>query len=217
LLAVAVLAYSFFSCSKQNTSEPVILDPVAYFPLDSGNYWIYQAIFITIDADVNTYDTLEVELKMTYSHFDDSLNAHILERFVRPDSTQNWSDYDVITISWTDLTMQWVEDNLRYVKLTNPVFNAKSWDGNSYNILNDWNYYYTDLNTKFENDTISYQSTFRVEKRDVKNVIQEQRAFEIFAENIGPVYEYYANFSLQSGDVNLGESKELILIKHGVE
>ena len=110
-----------------------------------------------------------------------------------------------------------MENNLRYVKLTNPVFNAKSWDGNSYNILNDWNYYYTDLNTKFENDTISYQSTFRVEKRDVKNVIQEQRAFEIFAENIGPVYEYYANFSLQSGEVNLGESKELILIKHGAE
>lgn len=217
MVFLAMLTPFLFSCDKQNTSEPLILDPYAYFPLDSGRYWIYQATFITIDAAVSTFDTLELELKMEYSHFDDSLNAFVLQRFTRTDSSQNWSGYDVITINWTDLTMQWVENNLRYVKLTNPIYDSKSWDGNSYNILNDWNYYYTDLNAKFEYNTISYQQTLKVEKRDVNNVIQRQRAYEIFGENIGPVYEYVADFTLQSGEINLGESKELVLIKHGIE
>ena len=113
--------------------------------------------------------------------------------------------------------MQWVENNLRYVKLTDPVYENKSWDGNSYNILEDWNYYYSDVNTSFEVNEQSYSSTIRVEKRDVVNAIHQTRAFEVFAKDVGVVYEYLADFSYQGSSVSIGESRELKLIKFGME
>jgi hypothetical protein len=205
------------ACSKENNDGPELYSARDYFPLDSSNYWIYDATFINIDAAVGTFDTLRLELKMEYTYFDESIQEHVLNRFTRVDSTQSWSEYDVISIAWDALTMQWVEDNLRFVKLTDPVYNNKSWNGNSYNILDDWNYYYSDLNTSFEYEEYTFSETIRVEKRDVKNVIQEQRAFEVFAKDVGSVYEYEANFTFQSGAVALGKSRELVLIKFGEE
>lgn len=206
-----------FACSKQSESEAVLPAAEDYFPLDSGNFWIYDATFIHIDAAVNTFDTSEVELKMIYRKFDDSLQQHILERYTRVDSNDVWNEYDVITISWDELTMQWVENNLRYVKLTDPVYDNKSWDGNAFNILDDWNYYYSDINTVADVGDLTFSSTIRVEKRDVSNVIQKMRAYEIFAKNIGSVYDYNADFTFQSGSVSIGDSRELKLIKYGKE
>ena len=63
----------------------------------------------------------------------------------------------------------------------------------------------------------SFPSTISVEKRDIKNAIQEQRAFEIFAEGVGPVYEYNADFTYQAGAVEKGSSIELELLNFGIE
>lgn len=212
-----VLSILAFSCAKQSIEEPELLNPKDYFPIDSGMYWLYDATFITIDAAVGTFDTTYSELKMAYLTFDHELQQYILERHSREDSLHAWMEYDIVRISWDELSMQWVENNLRYVKLTDPVYESKSWDGNSYNILEEWNYYYSDVNTSFELNNISYNSTIRVEKRDVENVIQQTRAFEIFAKDVGMVYDYIAEFSYQGSSVNLGKSRELKLIKFGVE
>jgi hypothetical protein len=56
-----------------------------------------------------------------------------------------------------------------------------------------------------------------VEKKEVNNVIQKIRAYEIFAKNIGSVYEYSADFTFQGGSVSIGQSRELKLIKYGLE
>lgn len=216
-IVLIVLVLITFSCSKESIDKPVLLDPIEYFPLDSGMFWLYDATFITIDAAVGTFDTTHSELKMSYTYFDEDLEQHVLERVIREDSLSDWQEYDLITVSWNELSMHWVENNLRYVKLTDPIYENKSWDGNSYNILDDWNYYYSDLNASFEVDEYLYSNTIRVEKRDVVNAIQQARSFEVFEKGVGIVYEYNADFSYQGSTVSLGESKELKLIKFGIE
>jgi hypothetical protein len=215
LIFTAVLLQ--IACTKSSNDGPLLLNAKDYFPLDSAKYWLYQATFIHVDAAVNVFDTNRVELKMKYKYYDDSLEVHVLERYLREDSSAAWSPYDIITVTWKDGMMQWVEDNLRYVKLTDPVLEDKSWDGNSYNILTDWNYYYSDLNTSFEVDEHSFSSTIRVEKRDIKNVIREQRAFEVYAKDLGSVYEYGADFTYQGSQISTGQSRELVLLKFGEE
>lgn len=216
-IVLIVITLITFSCSKESIEKPVLLDPTEYFPLDSGMYWMYDATFILIDAAVGTFDTSHFELKMKYEYFDIDIQQYVLERVIRKDSLEPWLEFDIITISWDELTMQWVEDDLRFVKLTDPIYENKSWDGNSYNILDDWNYYYSDVNTSFEVNNQTYSSTVRVEKRDVVNFIQQTRAYEIFAKDIGIVYEYVADFSYQGPSVNVGQSRELKLIKFGIE
>lgn len=217
LILIAGLILLQFACSKQSNEAPVLLNAREYFPLDSASFWQYDVSFINIDAAVGTFDTLNAQLKMSYRNYDDSLEMHVLDRYIREDSSQAWSEYDVVTASWNKLSLHWVENNLRFVKLTDPILNNKSWNGNSFNILDDWNYYYSNLNTSFEFNGYSYDETVRVEKRDVKNVIQEQRAFEVFARYIGSVYEFEADFIYQGGEITLGNSREMILTKFGEE
>lgn len=217
LILMAGLVLMLLACSKQSSQNPVLLNAREYFPLDSASFWQYDVSFIKIDAAVGTFDTINAQLKMSYRNYDDSLEMHVLDRYLREDSTQDWSEFDVVTTSWNKLSLHWVENNLRFVKLTDPILENKSWNGNSFNILDDWNYYYSNLNTSFEFKGYTYTETVRVEKRDVKNVIQEQRAFEIFARNIGSVYEYEADFTYQGGEITLGESREMVLTKFGEE
>ena len=207
----------FTTCTKQSIEKPELYDAKAYFPLEDNAYWIYKRTDITIDAAVDVNDTLYSELKMKYIGYDDLLEHYRLERFTRADSLSPWEAFDVVLIEWDEVSMQWVEDNYRYVKLTDPVYVDKSWDGNIYNILDEWDYYYSDLNRTFETNEVLFTSTIRVEKRNEDNAIGNTRAFEIFKKDVGPVYEYNADFSIQAGQIEKGNSTELILIKFGIE
>ena len=215
-LVIAVLI-ALSACRKEATNDPLILNAADYFPMEVGNYWIYQAEYINVDADVAVYDTLRFEMKMLHESFDDSLIQHRFERFQRTDSLSDWQSYDLVLISWDARTMQWYENNQRFVKMTRPVYDSKSWDGNIYNTLEKWNYYYTDLQRTFKMDESLYQNTIRIEKSNTVNVIQEKRSFEIMAYGIGPVYDYQSDFEIQAGSINFGFSKELKLLKFGQE
>ncbi len=212
-----VILLTFLACSKESIEKPEMYKALAYFPLEEDAYWIYSKTLITIDAAVDVFDTTYTELKMKFIGYDEELEHSRLERFTRPDSLSIWEAFDVILIKWDKISMHWVEDNYRYVKLTDPVYANKSWDGNIYNILDEWDYYYSDLNTTFGIDDLIFPNTIRVEKRKEENAIQYVRAFEIFQKNIGPVYEYSADFSIQSGELIKGNSLELILLKYGIE
>jgi len=210
-----LLAFSLYSCSKSTITSPYQDDALRYFPLEDGNYWLYAFTFISVDASVDIYDTISVELRMDYIEFDEDIQQHILQRRIREDSNAVWQEYDVITIKIDSLTLQWNENNLRYVKLTDPVYQSKSWDGNIYNTLTSQNYYYSEVNTTFETGDTIYSPCLYVLKNEIENVIQSINAREVFAKDVGPVYEYEGNFSLQGGEINIGSSKELTLIKFG--
>ncbi len=207
----------FSTCTKESVVKPEMFDAKDYFPLEENNYWIYQKTLINIDAAVDVFDTTHSELKMKFIGYDDVLKHFRLERFSRADSLSDWEAFDVILVNWDELSMQWVEDNYRYVKLTDPVFDNKSWDGNIYNILDEWDYYYSNLNRTFEINELLFTTTIRVEKRNEENAIENARAFEIFKKDVGPVYEYDAEFTIQAGQIYKGNSMELILIKFGIE
>jgi hypothetical protein len=211
------IVFVFTSCSKKQIEKPELYNAKDYFPLINNSYWIYAKIEIHIDSDVSLFDTVYSELKMKLLEYDEILEHYRLERFTRPDSLSPWEDFDVITINWDELTLQWVENNHRYVKLTDPVYLNKSWDGNIYSILEDWNYYYSKLNRTFEIAPYSFSETITVEKRNEINAIQNERAFEVFQKDVGPVYDYLADFSIQAGQINKGFSIELLLKKYGIE
>ena len=212
-----VLALSLLGCNKEEPSGPMLLEAKDYFPLTEGSYWIHDVTFITIDVAVNVYDTLQLEIKSELLAFDSILDQYPIERFSRVDSLSEWLPYDIVLVSWENNLFFWVEDNKRYINLIDPVYNDKSWDGNSYNILDPSNYYYSDLNTTFEMNGISFSETIKVNKRTVSNAIQKSSAYEIFAKNMGSVYEYSADFSYQAGMLSSGNSRESILIKFSLE
>ncbi len=212
-----LLLLSILGCKKEAIDTPELYNAHDYFPLKEGEYWIHHVNFITIDAAVDVYDSLEMEIKTKFAGLDTSLDQYVLNRYFRLDSLDEWSDYDQVMVSWEGQSFFWFENNYRFLKLTDPVFEGKSWDGNSYNILDVSDYFYSALNTTFEIDGILYTSTIRVDKRNINNAIQKSSAYEVFASGIGSIYEYDSDFSYQAGMLSYGNSKESKLIKFDIE
>lgn len=212
-----VLVLSLLGCNKEEPSGPMLLEAKDYFPLTEGSYWIHKVTFINIDVAVNVYDTLQLEIRSELMAFDSTLDQYPIERLSRLDSLSEWLPYDNLLVSWENNLFFWVEDNKRYIKLIDPVYDDKSWDANSYNILDPSNYYYSDLNATFEMYDLSFSECIRVNKGTISNAIQESSAYEIFAKNIGSVYAYNADFYYQAGMLSSGNSRESILIKFSLE
>lgn len=193
-----------FACNKEPIESPKTLNTADYFPLDTGMYWIYDVVKIEIDAPIDRFDTNRFEIKMLNKTFDEDLQQYEFWRFSRADSTMPWENYDIVTVSSDEFTIQWVENNLRFAKLIQPVIDGKNWDGNIYNILAPWNYYYSDLERSFENEYLSISNTIKVNQRDLVNILQSERAWEIYGKDIGLVYKYEELLVLEANQPKTG-------------
>ena len=192
------------ACNKQPIEPANTLNAKDYFPLDSGMWWIYDVQKIEIDAPIGKFDTSNFELKMLIKNYDEDTKLYEFWRYSRADSTMPWDNYDVVTVSTDHLTIQWVENNLRYVKLTNPVAENKNWDGNIYNILSPWNYFYSNFESSFENEYLVVTDVIKVNQREVSNFLQSEKAWELYGKNVGLVFKYEEVLELESNQSKTG-------------
>lgn len=173
LLVLLFAAVLFSGCEK----ETEILQPETltdYLPAQPGKYITYQ-LDSTIFTNFGTATTIrsyqeknEVDALMT-----DNLgrSSYRVFRFLRDVAgMQAWRPAGTYLITPTDNTIEVLENNLRYVKLTSPVKQDNSWRGNRflpaepykdrYQFSNDdyqegdksfpnWKYTYTGVNDTF--------------------------------------------------------------------
>ena len=200
------------ACNKEVIEPANTLSVEDYFPLDSGMYWIYDVQKIEIDAPIGKFDTINFELKMLIKDFDKDIEMYEFWRYSRADSTMPWINYDIVTVSVDQLTIQWVENNLRYVKLTNPIAENKIWDGNIYNILSPWNYFYSNFESSFENEYLVVTDVIKVDQRNVSNFLQSEKAWELYGKNVGLVFKYEEVLVLESNQPKTGHIDRFDLI-----
>ena len=150
---------------------------------------------------------------MLIKEYDEETKLYEFWRYSRPDSTLPWVNYDIVTVNKDQLTIQWVENNLRYVKLTNPIAENKNWDGNIYNILSPWNYFYSNFESSFENEYLVVTDVIKVNQRDVSNFLQSEKAWELYGKNVGLVFKYEEVLVLESNQPKTGYIDRYDLIK----
>ena len=132
-----------------------------------------------------------------------------IETLIRnwPDTT--WRHHRVLYATRTADQAEFVESELRFIKMVFPVTEGRLWKGNAYiktgdsalTYFDNWNYRYTDLGVPFNTKEVIYNNTVTVEQVDVAENNPEtlpnsfaSRTFgkEIYALNIGMIYrEYY--------------------------
>ena len=123
LLGSCLLLLLFTSCKKENfnyTSDSIN----DYFPLQIGKYITYNldsTVFINFGQNmvVNHYQAQDVvDAKIT-----DNLGrpSYRIIHYLRNDSTQPWIPNNVFIATATRNTIEYVENNLRFLKLSNRV------------------------------------------------------------------------------------------------
>ena len=229
------------SCKKENytyTSESVN----DYFPLKTGRYITYEldsTLFIHF-GQKDTVVSYQVQDRVD-SQITDNLGrlGYRIFRFIRKDSSQAWRPNNTFEAIPTVNSIEYVENNLRFLKLVMPVKKSFSWRGNSnidtYSLnsevqyLDSWDYIYDSLDVPLTINSVSIDSTIKVDERDeflgqdpsIPGTQYAEKTFSVekYGKGIGLIYREFLHWEYQGGETGVpgyyvGYGVKLSIIDH---
>ncbi len=191
-IVILFLSVFIYSCSKEN--EPVDTDlGYSYAGLELGKYVVYDVDSIFYDDFTATIDTTIFKIKevVAESYVDlEGEEAFVIHRYRKDHDTLSWVLQDAWNAKITTNNYQKVEENVRFVKLTFPVRQNATWNGNAMNSELEQRYEYTIIDNQETVGNIALNSVLTVlQEDDQTNLINPKLFEEKFAKTIGLVYK----------------------------
>jgi hypothetical protein len=239
-LIVLIGLCAFFllqSCEKTTDyPEPLLSD---YMPLKSGSYHIYQVDSL-IYTNFGTRDTLrryQVKYEID-SLLRDNINrpAYRIFRYIRKTPAQSWQPQGTSWAILDENQFEWVEQNLRFIKLRRPIVNGFQWKGNAYidtyssnsllRYMDNWLYTYDSVGLPLTLGSLNFDNTLTIQQRDeIIGVPEDPSGYheinqsrEKYAKGVGLIYriffhkEYQPNNGGYVADGSYGI--EMTLLEH---
>jgi hypothetical protein len=210
------------SCKKQ-TATLSLPQPNDYYPTDSGMVLIYH-----LDSTL-TYNFGATLITKSYllkdsigGSFNDNAGclSYLVYRFITDTlQTQPWQAASTyyITPNASNKDIEVMDDNnLRFIKLKEPVQNDFSWNGNAfidtksatspYQYMDGWNYTYANVNMPFTVLKGTLDSTLTInqvddgpdaDNFDQSNYAERRYSVEVYAKGIGLVYKDFLHWTWQ--------------------
>jgi len=222
LVAIAVI--SFNSCKK--STDDFQATPLSdYFPLEIGKYVVYN-----LDSTVYTNFGTNLEIHNYQVKYEvdaaivDNLGrpAFRIFRYIRTSPTGTWTpDHSFMAVN-TGNTIEFIENNMRFLKLEQVIRDNFSWKGNSYidtyslnsdvKYLDDWDYIYENVGQPDQVGTFALDNTITVNQRDevvgeptIDTAYSEiNQSQEKYAKGIGMVYRNFFHSEYQPPVPGLG-------------
>lgn len=234
VLATGVLLNA---CKKQ---DHFTLSPLSdYYPLKVGKYITYNLDSTVFTYSFNKRDTIvkyQVQDRVDSQIVDNSGRpAFMIHRFIRKNATQPWSANNTFMVVPTENSIEFVENNLRFIKLKSPITEGFTWRGNSYidsyslnsdlKYLEDWEYTYDSVNVTLNLGTITIDSTIRVFQRDeflgqdpeIPGTLYGEKTYSIekYAKGVGLLFREFIHWEYQGVDgTYTGYGVKLTMIDH---
>ncbi|MEI9934135.1 MAG: hypothetical protein WDM71_04650 [Ferruginibacter sp.] len=166
----------FFSACKKQKDNFTLVPLSDYFPLQTGKYITYDLDSLTF---VNFGQTpLITHYKVKYytdSTILDNLGrtAYRIIRYIYDTSSNVWTPDNTFMAVNTGNTIQWTENNLKFIKLAEPITEGFTWNGNNYIdatssssdplfYLYGWTYNYDSINVPLTLNGLNVDSTIKV-------------------------------------------------------
>jgi hypothetical protein len=241
LIGLFFISLFFISCKKEKEifKSESLND---YYPLEIGKYITYNldsTIFLPFGAR-DTVITYQVQDRVD-AQITDNLGrpAYRILRFIRQDSSQDWTPNNTFSVVPTQNSIEFVENNFRYLKLELPIRQDFSWKGNSYidtysinsdvKYLDDWDYIYDSIDVPLTINSVSIDSTIKVSERDEflgqdpsipgTQYAEKNYALEKYGKGIGLIYREFLHWEYQGDQPNrpgyyVGYGIKLSIIDH---
>jgi len=210
-LAIAAFVICFSACKK--STEDFQTDLLSdYNPLVVGKYITYHldsVIYTNFGTSIETH-SYQVKYE-TDAQITDNMNrpAFRIIRYIRSSDTAPWvPDNSFMAINDT-YSVEFVENNMRFIKLKSPVKDNYSWKGNSFidtysansevKYLDDWDYMYDSVGVQNTAGAFTLDSCLVVNQCDrVDGNPLDPNAYseinysqEKYAKHIGLVYKKF--------------------------
>ncbi len=217
-LLIGIIAAVVFSSCKKETDNLKITTPDEYVPLTVGKYITYQLDSFRYLPFSMQGITISYQAKfLVDAAITDNIGrpAFRIVRSIRKTDADAWQNDNSFTAVNTGTTYEFIDENLRFIKLTMPFNSGFTWKGNSYintnsqysefQFLNDWDYMYDSLDAPLTLGTLHLDSTVKVAQRDeiignpddLGSYSEKNFASEYYAKGIGLVYKRFFHSEYQ--------------------
>jgi len=210
---VAILFMVGLTACKKETAVLTLPKLSDYYPLQPGRVFTYRLDSTIIDPSLTQLDVISYLLKDSFgTTFNDNTGrlSYLVYRFITDTlNTQPWQPLSTYYITPTQHSIEVVDDNnLRFIKLIDPLQDSISWSGNSYidtksatspyTYMDGWNYIYQQVNMPFTVIKGTLDSTATVLQVDATSppgpfdptqFQQRNYSVEVYAKGIGLVYK----------------------------
>ena len=206
------------SCSKN--TENLDTAPISdYYPLQVGKYITYNLDSTVVYTNFGTSITvINYQVKLVVdAQVTDNLGrpSYRIIRYIRKTPTASWVSDNTFMAVPTEFSMEFIENNFRFLKMKEPIKEGYSWKGNSYidtyslnsnvKYLDDWDYTYDSLNVPMQIGAVTYDSTLKVAQRNeiIGNPSNANSYSEInvgeekYAKGIGLIYRKFLHTEYQ--------------------
>lgn len=227
---ILIASLLFFSACNKSTEQldfPKISD---YYPLTVGKYITYKldsAIFLnfgTKDTVISYEVKHQIDAQMT-----DALGrpAYRIIRYIRKTSANPWVPDNTFMAVPTDNAIEFIENNMRFLKMKDVIKEGFSWKGNSFidtysinsnvKYLDDWDYSYDSINLPAKlSPTLTVDNTIKVAQRDEtignpadpNSYSERNLGAEKYAKGIGLVYRVFYHREYQPPRPGVGGYKD---------
>lgn len=224
--ALIVSLIAFNACKK--TTEEFVSAPLSdYYPLTVGKYITYSldsTVYYSnfgVSATVKSYQVKHV----VDAQITDALGrpAYRIIRYIRNSPTGAWAADNTFMAVNTSTGIEFVENNLRFLKLKSPIRQDYSWKGNSYintssqtpylKFYDDWDYYYDSINLPAKVGTLTIDSTIKVTEIDNQTAIDRTFSEAKYAKGIGLVYRNFLYWNKGSANGTYSDASYGVILK----
>ena len=209
----------FISCKKEKDSffSESVND---YYPLLVGKY-------ITYDLDSTVFINFGQKDTVIHYQVQDRVDAQITDNlgrpayriihYIRQDTSENWAANNTFLVVPTENSIEYVENNQRFLKLKLPIKQDFSWKGNSYidtysvnsevKYLDDWDYMYDSIDVPLTINSLAIDSTIKISERDEflgqdpaiegTQYAEKTYSLEKYGKGIGLIYREFLHWEYQ--------------------
>lgn len=173
----------------QTNSDPVP-DDSTYYPLQTGDYWVYQVTEETYSfTNGATTRAFQLQRKIGSSFTRNGQVFFQLEESTRPSDQNDWQISATRTVykSLSEVVSQ--DNNVPTVNLLFPISDNTSWNINTYNGSSDTlTLRYQAIGRPFATGKLSFDHTVSVVGPNDSTLINLSKYQRVYAQNVGMVY-----------------------------
>lgn len=231
LLLAGFLAIFAYSCKKIEKTNYTGEYTKSYYPLQIGKYVVYDLDSVIWDDFQCTRSEFRYQMRYTVADtFRDNANrlSYRIDAHIRTIDTANWRPHRVIYITPTTNSIEYVEGNVRFIKMVFPVSNGTYWLGNAmisaddadYQYFQGWEYRFANIGEKFSTGFVDVENTVTINQvnRQINNPELQPNTYaektfgkEIYAFGIGMVYREMTRWVYDPGVVSCRRGYSVVM------
>lgn len=184
-----------------------------YFPIEIGNYWIYQMDSIAYNA-LGDHDTLSYQVKESITKtvsFIEGDTQYVMEHFYRFSDKEAWRHYKQSLITKDLQGVEQDVDGKRTLNLIFPISEYSFWDRNLYNTEEETIVHYMGVSNSYSISSDLYSDCVTVKGEVTSNPYFEKSYTEVYARHTGLISKEVKNIEIQHGKSSGSQYKKTLI------